>query len=181
MLNKILLAAAFTLCGQAVFAESYTAELTNAHAVAAGWKSQQSGGATAQIDLSPDGTTLSLTLQVTGVALDELAAAGKGGVLGPIHIHNAPQGNPEFFVLQLPGSYVETKDGFDLVLKDWTIEAPKGGAKVDAAFVVEQIRKGNAYIGLHTENGICKDAEGKDIACAAPATALSGQIVAVAE
>ena len=80
-------------------------------------------------------------------------------------------------MLQLPGEYVPTDDGFTLTLTDWVIEAPKGGAKVDAAFVVGEIRSGKAYIGLHTENMLCADSEGKSVPCAAPATALSGAIV----
>ncbi len=173
----IFLAAATLLIGLPCFAEGYTAELVASHEIARNWKSQQSGGALAQIDISDDGTKLSLHLTVAGVKLDELAAAGKNGALGPVHIHNTPQGGPNFFVLQLPGEYTATDDGFTLSLSDWTIEAPKGGAKVDAAFVVEEIRAGRAYVGLHTENMLCEDSDGKSVPCAAPATALSGAIV----
>lgn len=131
--------------------------------------------------LSEDGTKLDLDLTATGIRMDELAAAGPEGVLGTIHIHNLPQGGPNFFVLQLPGTFAETEDGFTLTLKDWTIEAPKGGAKVDAAFIVNEIRAGNGYIGLHTLNLLCRDKTDMEIACAAPATALSGQITKVGD
>lgn len=157
-------------------AESYRANLTAEHEVAKSWRSQQTGSAKADVKLSEDGSLLTLNLQVKGVKLDELAAAGKGGALGPIHIHNAPQGGPNFFVLQLPGQYKATKDGFTLTLKDWKIEAPLGGAKVDAAFVVSEIRSGKAYIGLHTANAKCLDSADASVPCAAPATALSGQL-----
>lgn len=177
MLRCVVVAAALAGFGMPGLAEPYTAELGTAHEVAHGWKSQQSGSAVAKINLSEDGTTLDFDLVVTGVKLDELAAAGKDGAFGPIHIHNTPQGGPNFFVLQLPGVYVPSEDGFTLTLTDWVIEAPKGGAKVDAAFVVEEIRSGRAYVGLHTHNMLCADSEGKSVPCAAPATALSGAIV----
>lgn len=174
----VAMAAAMAMVGMPGLAEGYKAELGTSHEVAGSWKSQQAGSAVATFDLSEDGSTLSLELVVTGVKLDELAAAGKDGAFGPIHIHNTPQGGPNFFVLQLPGDYVATEDGFTLTLTDWTIEAPKGGAKVDAAFVVEEIRAGRAYVGLHTHNMLCADSDGKSMPCAAPATALSGAIVA---
>lgn len=176
MLTKSVLASALILVGQASFAESYKASLTNTHEIAAKWKSQQGGTVDVTVALSEDGTKLDFDLVATGLKMDELAAAGPEGVLGTIHIHNLPQGGPNFFVLQLPGTFAETADGFALTLKDWTVEAPKGGAKVDAAFVVDEIRKGNAYIGLHTVNLLCRDKTDMEIACAAPATALSGQI-----
>lgn len=158
------------------FAESYHAELTADHDVAKSWRSQQTGSAKANLKLSDDGSLLTLKLQVTGVKLDELAAAGKDGLLGPIHIHNSPQGGPNFFVLQLPGKYKASQDGFTLTLTDWKIEAPMGGAKVTADFVVNEIRNGKAYIGLHTANARCLNSANVSVPCAAPATALSGQL-----
>ncbi|MEI6799648.1 MAG: CHRD domain-containing protein [Pseudomonadota bacterium] len=171
------LAAIILSFGEPCLAESYSAKLLTSHEVAHIWKSHQSGSGLADIVLSQDGTKLSLHLAVTGVKIAELSAAGKNGVLGPVHIHDMPQGGPNFFVLQLPGVYAATEDGFTLTLDNWTIEPPKGGAKVDAAFVVAEIRAGKAYIGLHTQDMLCQDAKGKTIACAAPATALSGAIV----
>lgn len=181
ILRTALIFSASAFCANASFAEVYTAELTTAHEIAARWKSQQTGGATAQVVLSDDGTRLDLELMVTGVTPQELAAAGPEGVLGSMHIHNLPQGGPNFFALQLPGTIEPTVDGFKLVLTDWKIEPPKGGAKVDAAFVVGEIKSGNAYIGLHTTNLLCQDGKGNKTACAAPATALSGQIVKAAD
>lgn len=172
-----ILTAAMSAGGLPAWAETYNSTLDTDHEVADSWQSQQSGAAVATINLSDDGKRLSFDMVVTGLRLDDLAAAGKGGALGPIHIHNTPQGGEKFFVLQLPGEYVETEDGFTLTLTDWVIESPKGGAKVDAAFVVSEIRNGNAYIGLHTDNILCSSSEGKSVACAAPATALSGAII----
>lgn len=157
-------------------AEAYRAKLTRDHDIAKNWRSQQAGYGNAKLKLSEDGTHLTLELKVTGIKLDELSAAGKGGVLGPIHIHNSPQGGPNFFILQLPGDYKATKDGFTLTLTDWEIEAPLGGAKVDADFVVNEIRSGKAYIGLHTANAKCLNSADVSVPCAAPATALSGQL-----
>lgn len=158
-------------------AELFSAELTIQHEVAASWKSEETGSADAQLRISEDGKSLSVFINVRGIGLSELASAGHHGSLGPIHIHNLPQGGDQFFVLQLPGQFDATGDGFTLTLEDWPIEAPGGGAKVSPKFVVEEIRSGNAYFGLHTSNVLCENADGQSIECAAPATALSGQII----
>ncbi len=178
MVPRIVLSAAAVIAfGLPCLAESYSATLVAGHEIAHGWKSHHSGSGFSDIELSDDGAKLSLHLTVTGVKIAKLAAAGKNGALGAVHIHSMPQGGPNFFVLQLPGIYTATPDGFTLVLDNWTIEAPKGGAKVDAPFVVEEIRSGRAYVGLHTEDMLCEDAKGISIPCAAPATALSGAIL----
>jgi hypothetical protein len=157
--------------------EHYVARLDNRHEVAAAWKSQQSGSGVAQIRLSDTGTMLDLDMEVSGVSLEQLAPAGPKGALGAIHIYNMPQNGPNFFVLQLPGTYVRTKDGFRLSLVNWKIPAPAGGAKVSAESVVKEIKAGHAYFGLHTADLQCLGSGGKVVACAAPATALSGRIV----
>lgn len=157
------------------------AHLDNTGSTAAGWGSREAGRGHAVIELSPDRRRIAfLQLVLDGVPRDVLADAGGRPELGPIHIHNHPQGGPQFFVLQLPGSYAEIDGTTVLTLRDWEIEAPLGGAQVTPEFVVAEILAGNAYFGVHTHNQLCHDRAGQPATCAAPATALSGDILPIA-
>ncbi|TVP71395.1 MAG: CHRD domain-containing protein [Rhodobacteraceae bacterium] len=152
-------------------------ELCTLHEVAAKWRSQEEGTGIGTITYDTAQGTLSFALSVTGVFPEMLASVGHHGGLGAIHIHNLPQGGPDFFVQHLPGEISEQADGFDFTLADWVMENPGGGADVGADFVLFEMLSGNAFVGLHTHNMQCANAEGRTIPCAAPATALSGQIV----
>ncbi len=156
--------------------ERYHFDLCTDHVIAAGWKSQETGAGAGTIAYDPDQNTLSVDLVVTGIAPEELASAGHHGGLGPIHIHNLPQGGPQFFVQHLPATIKPVGDGFTFILNDWPMEDPASDAKVSADFVISEIRAGNAYVGLHTHNQLCTNPAGQPMTCAAPATALSARI-----
>lgn len=152
-------------------------DLCTAHEVAAKWNSQENGAGGGTITYDPAEGRLSVALSVTGLFPEMLANAGHHGGLGAIHIHNLPQGGPTFFVQHLPGEISESADGFRFTLVDWKMENPGGGADVGVDFVLSEMLSGNAFVGLHTHNMQCSNAEGRTIPCAAPATALSGQVV----
>ncbi|GGB18840.1 hypothetical protein [Allosediminivita pacifica] len=154
-------------------------EISPGHEVAAHWGSTVPGKGAAYILFDPEaGHIKELVLRIDGVPPDRLANAGPEGLFGPVHIHNYPQGGPDFFILQLPGEFTATETGFEFRLEDWSVEAPLGRKHdgIDATFVMSEIVAGNAYLGLHTDHALCPgNAAGADI-CAAPATALSGHL-----
>lgn len=155
------------------------AEMRNNHETSAHWGSAVPGqGAASLIFDAEAGTILELVMRIDGISPETLANAGPNGVLGPIHIHNYPQGGPNFFVQQLPGEIEETETGFIFRLSNWTVEDPKVGPDGGAAFVLSEVANGNAYFGLHTSHTLCpgNQKEGMENLCAAPGTALSGHI-----
>lgn len=159
----------------------FRADICSQQTISKSWASQHQGTGHAQLRMNPITGVMSVQLDVRGVSLDELAPAGPKGALGAIHIHNYPQGGPDFFVQQLPGDFIPTDNGFRFALKDWPMVAPAGGANVSVAFVISEVLSGNAYIGLHSKQILCANKLEEDIACAAPATALSGSLVGIKE
>lgn len=160
--------------------QEFVADICGQHLVSSTWGSQHTATGKAQLHVNPETNRLSLELNVRDFSPEDFAPAGPDGILGAIHIHNYPQGGPRFFVQQLPGQVTPTDTGFTFSLKDWPMSPPKGGAKVSVEFVISEILSGNAYIGVHSSQILCSDAARRDIACAAPATALSGTLISVA-
>ena len=149
------------------------------HEVAAHWGSTVPGKGAAYILFDQEaGHIKELVLRIDGVPHDRLANAGPEGLFGPVHIHNYPQGGPDFFILQLPGDFTATETGFEFRLENWQVEAPLGRKHdgIDAAFVMSEIVAGNAYFGVHTDHALCPGNSGAANICAAPATALSGRL-----
>lgn len=181
---QLLAIPAFSLLGPQVLSAEVlqaTSQLSSQHEVAANWGSSLAASGEAQIEIDPDmGTLVHLVLDVAGIVPEDLANAGPNGILGPIHFHNYPQGGPRFFALQLPGTISRTDQGLRLEVTDWKMDAPMVGKDkgLTAAFVIQEIRDGNAYIGLHTLHEACpkNQASGVEGTCAVPGTALSGHI-----
>ncbi|WP_158968475.1 CHRD domain-containing protein [Chachezhania sediminis] len=166
------------LAAEIVHANSH---LSSDHEIAAHWGSSLAASGQAMIEIEPaTGILRYLRVDVDGLAPDELAHAGPNGALGPIHFHNYPQGGPQFFVQQLPGTISATERGLRLEVTDWKMDAPMVGQErgLTAAFVIQEILDGNAYIGLHTTHTACPQnrATGLENSCAAPGTAISGHI-----
>lgn len=157
----------------------FVAHICSNHVVSDTWQSKHPALGRVSMRLDTDSARLSLDMSVSNFSEDELAAAGPSGVLGAIHIHNLPQGGPQFFVQQLPGKIISTDTGFDFILENWSMTAPMGGAKVSVEFVIAEILSGNAYIGVHSSRILCEDATRREVACSAPATALSGTLIPV--
>lgn len=153
--------------------------LSGQHASSSHWDSDvpASGAAYVEIDVTSN-RILDLVIVIEGIAPEQLAPAGPNGMFGAIHIHNYPQGGPNFFIQQLPGEVVRTESGFEFHLDDWFMEDPIVGPSGGAAFVVSEVQSGNAYFGLHTNHTLCRGhtTHGADRSCAAPATAISGHI-----
>lgn len=185
MITRLFLGAAFA-CAAAIPLPSAAdvtravSEMRASHPTSANWGSTHEGWGAASLTYNRDeGRIIELVMTISGVAPDTLASAGPGGVLGPIHIHNYPQGGPDFFVQQMPGEIEATEDGFIYRVSNWTMEpAMVGPDHVDVDFVLSEIAAGNAYFGLHTTDAFCPGNKKEGVAgtCAAPGTALSGHI-----
>ncbi len=91
-----------------------------------------------------------------------------------MHFHNFPQGGPNFFVQQLPGTYYSLGKHFFFELKNWTMESPGNRLNLSPSFVLQEIINGNVYIGIHTNEKKCFDAPNDS--CAAPGTAIAGDV-----
>lgn len=173
----------FATCASPALSEVFraTAELSRDHSIAHGWGSSVEGTGYAFIDIDLEARTLThLLIHVYGIFPADLATAGPGGALGAIHFHNYPQGGPNFFVQQLPGTTTRTDYGMQFELENWLFEDPLVGAErgLTAQFVIDEIVAGNAYIGLHTSHTLCSQNQrgGHNGSCAAPGTALSGHV-----
>jgi hypothetical protein len=156
-------------------------ELSAEHEVARAWGSQvQASGSAYMLFDAATGRIVELVMTLDGVSAADLAPAGPKGAFGAIHIHNYPQGGPDFFVQQLPGTITETDTGIEFRLENWTLEDPLGRKHdgIDAAFVMAEVMAGNAYFGVHTTDLACPEnrKDGIEGSCAAPATALSGHL-----
>ena len=149
------------------------------HEVAARWGSAVPGHGAAYMLFDPEaGEIIELVMRIDGVPPETLAAVGPEGRLGAIHIHNYPQGGPDFFVQQLPGTITATDTGFEFRLETWLMEDPLVGPEGGAAFVLSEVMAGNAYFGMHTTDALCpaNQKPGIETLCKAPATALSGHL-----
>ncbi|NIZ09770.1 hypothetical protein [Pseudooceanicola sp. HF7] len=125
------------LAAEVVQANSH---LSSDHEISAHWGSSLTATGQATIEIEPDtGILRYLRVDVDGIAPDQLANAGPNGALGPIHFHNYPQGGPQFFVQQLPGTISATETGLRLEVTDWKMDAPMVGQErgLTAAFVVQ--------------------------------------------
>ncbi|GAA4224564.1 hypothetical protein GCM10022290_28330 [Sagittula marina] len=154
-------------------------EMRASHAVSAHWGSSVPAQGAASLTYDRDtGTIIELVMTIDGTSTDDLAPAGPGGMLGSIHIHNYPQGGPNFFIQQLPGEFEETDSGFVFRVSNWKVEDPIVGPEGGADFVLSEVERGNAYFGLHTNHALCPGNTKDGVAgtCAAPGTALSGHI-----
>jgi hypothetical protein len=156
-------------------------EISPAHHVSEHWGSTVPGSGAAYILFDTENLLIKeMVMRVDGIAPEALANAGPNGSFGSIHIHNYPQGGPDFFIQQLPGDITATPTGFEFRLSNWKVEAPLGRKHdgIDAAFVLQEIVAGNAYFGLHTTHALCPGNTKDGVAgtCAAPGTALSGHL-----
>jgi hypothetical protein len=156
-------------------------ELSAQHEIARGWGSElQASGSAYMLFDAAAGRIVELVMTLEGIGIADLAPAGPDGASGAIHIHNYPQGGPDFFVQQLPGTLTETATGIEFRLENWVMEDPLGRKHdgIDAAFVMREVVAGNAYFGVHTIHAACPahDTGAAAGTCAAPATALSGHL-----
>jgi hypothetical protein len=156
--------------------------LSPEHEISANWGSSVAATGSGEIQFDREtGKIDVLRIKVDGIKIDELAPAGPNGVLGAIHIHNYPQGGPQFFVQHLPGKLTATETGFVFELSDWIVEDPKVKPGLTADFVLSEIENGNAYFGLHSVHHACPKNQKDGVAgtCAAPGTAISGHLTIV--
>jgi len=180
-INAVMrMAALCLLVGSPAMAElkRVVSELHSGHAIAAHWESTLDAKGAAYMVYDPEkGRIIELVMQIDGITSEDLASAGPEGAFGAIHIHNYPQGGPDFFILQLPGEVAQIAGGVEFRLEDWQIEAPLGRKHdgIDAAFVLAEIAKGNAYFGFHTHDRARPRNQKPSMvaAGAAPGTALS--------
>lgn len=139
------------------------------------WGSQAGGYGIATLRFSTSPPIIhNLQVFVANVSVSMLASAGPGGVLGPMHFHNFPQGGPNFFVQQLPGTYYNYGKHFFFELKEWKMGSPGNRRDLPPSFVLQEILDGNVYLGIHTNEIKCFDAPNDS--CAAPGTAIAGDV-----
>lgn len=111
---------------------------------------------TATLTVDDLAQTLSFSLNVIGINLDDLFDTLVEAPVGPVHLHNAPAGSngpiivPFAFDLE---TYSDTADGFSLTVEDYAYADAAALAGSDLGFgdFLSLLQDSGSYINVHTD------------------------------
>lgn len=162
----------FIAATPAFAADKFIVSVSKDHEIPQSWNSEVPTIGYGEFIVDKDTLTISGKILLINMSRDKLADAK---TMGPAHFHNFPQGGPNFFVQHFPWNYEQRGEDLYMWFEDWMMEDPMVGTS--AEFVIQELYDGNVYFGIHTKDQLCKDKNNNITACAAPATAIAGNVV----